>query len=301
MSLPYPPYPPGAGMGRAAQPGIMPLRPLDVGEILVAGFTVARRRLGLLAGIALLTGLLSSATTWALVAANGELDSYASGSWLEEALVGANPSIAGGILLGSFAGLAVGSLGAELIAGVAAPVAGNLAIGRAATGVVRTRLAGRWPALLGCAAVVGLAATFGLLLLVVPGVIVLLVWFVAVPVVAMEGATVPEALRRSAALTRGHRARIFGIVVLLILIGLVASALVGGILGGTLPSTGFGASVAVEAVAILVGALIGAWSGAVQAVVYIDLRIRSEGLAPALEAAAAADRAAFNPPARPAG
>lgn len=65
---------------------------------------------------------------------------------------------------------------------------------------------------------IGLAS----MLLVVPGLLLLLRWFVVVPVRVMEGPGVGHAMSRSTDLTKGHRWTLFA---LLILYGLIAAAL----------------------------------------------------------------------------
>lgn len=70
-----------------------------------------------------------------------------------------------------------------------------------------------WVAL-GVAIVAGLAVVGGLLLLVVPGVIVACMFYVAVPVAVMEQTSVMGALRRSRELTQGHKGQVFGLMLL---------------------------------------------------------------------------------------
>jgi hypothetical protein len=56
-------------------------------------------------------------------------------------------------------------------------------------------------------------------LLVVPGLIVLCMLYVTTPSAVLERPGVTGALRRSRELTRGHRLQIFGLVVILFLLG----------------------------------------------------------------------------------
>jgi hypothetical protein len=63
--------------------------------------------------------------------------------------------------------------------------------------------------------IVGLGFTFGLVLLIVPGVILYVMWWVAAPALVVERLGVVEALRRSAELSSGARWKIFGIELLL--------------------------------------------------------------------------------------
>jgi hypothetical protein len=71
---------------------------------------------------------------------------------------------------------------------------------------------------LGVSIVVGLVVLAGLLLFIVPGIILSCIFFVAVPVALVERAGVGEAMRRSARLTSGARAAIFGVSVVMGLI-----------------------------------------------------------------------------------
>ncbi len=67
--------------------------------------------------------------------------------------------------------------------------------------------------------IVALAVTAGSLLLVVPGVMINLAFYVAMPACAVEGLSPLAAISRSRFLTRGQRWRLFG---LLIIVGVVA-------------------------------------------------------------------------------
>lgn len=112
----------------------------------------------------------------------------------------------------------------------------------------------------------------GSLLLLVPGLVLWTMFMVAVPVCVVERLGPIGSLRRSAALTKGNRLRLFGLF-LLLLVGLTALRylvdLVGVSIGGRLVAgifdVGFDAlSTAFELVAI--------------AVVYHDLRVAKEGI-----------------------
>jgi hypothetical protein len=116
-----------------------------------------------------------------------------------------------------------------------------------------------------------LGVFIGVVLLIVPGIILSVMWFVAAPVCVVERKGPLASLGRSAEITRGHRWAILGVSILL---GL-AAVLVTGILEAVLGQLG-------DAVAAL-GTLIwdGAW-GAFYAVflgiIYHDLRVAKEGI-----------------------
>lgn len=284
------PYPGQSDAWSSAQPGPIPLRPLGVGEILGVAVTVVRRCLPPLLFAALVVGLLSSAVTVGLLAAAGTLQSYAEATWLEDVLRGGT-SIPMSIAVSALAGLLVSMVGAQVVAGVATVYAGALAQGRDGRGEVTLRLRGRWAALIGVSTVVGALVSVGLMLLVVPGVFAFLLLALAAPAVAMERSGIGESLRRSAALSRGQRGRIFGVVALAVLIGTLGGAVVTAVLGSLFgqhdPVTTL---LITQGIGAVVGAFTGAWTGAVIALLYIDIRIRTERLDYALRLAADLDR-----------
>ena len=83
----------------------------------------------------------------------------------------------------------------------------------------------RFLPLLGAWICVGLLTLLGSMLLIVPGLIVYMMYFVVSPVCVLEGRGPIASMNRSAALTKGNRWRLFGLfLVLLVLTLLVAAA-----------------------------------------------------------------------------
>ncbi|HEY1879654.1 MAG TPA: hypothetical protein VGG68_06970 [Caulobacteraceae bacterium] len=74
---------------------------------------------------------------------------------------------------------------------------------------------------------IGIAVFFGAMLLLVPGIMVLLAFYVAIPACVVEGLTPLAAISRSRFLTRGQRWRLFGLLIVIILVsigfGIIAS------------------------------------------------------------------------------
>jgi hypothetical protein len=112
----------------------------------------------------------------------------------------------------------------------------------------------------------------GFLLIIVPGFVLLTMWFVATPACVVERLGVGASMARSSALTQGHRWKIFGMMILVGVIESIAGVAVKAALG----LTG-------NAGLIMAGMLI--WSGvwgafhAVFAVAtYHDLRVAKEGI-----------------------
>jgi hypothetical protein len=127
---------------------------------------------------------------------------------------------------------------------------------------------GRAVPVVGVALLVSFAVGLATLLLIVPGLMVLCMYYVAVPVCVIEHPGVMASTRRSADLTRGYRWSIFGLILLVTVVAAVVGAVLtrlgGGIVGLLLHfawqivSTAFGA--------VLV------------AVIYHDLRVAKEGI-----------------------
>jgi hypothetical protein len=94
-------------------------------------------------------------------------------------------------------------------------------------------------AYIGVALVTGLAIGLGLLLLVIPGLIVMCVLAVAAPAAVVEERSISEALSRSVALTKDLRFPIFGLMILLGLLGIVVDWILRAILGADDSLSGF--------------------------------------------------------------
>jgi hypothetical protein len=124
------------------------------------------------------------------------------------------------------------------------------------------------PALIGVGILAGLGIVVGFILLSVPGLILLTWWAVVAPVVVIERKGV-DALGRSRELVRGNGWQVFGVIVVVFIIQLIANGILGAIFGG-----GFlGQSIA----SLLSGALVGPIPAIAAALVYLELlRLRGE-------------------------
>ncbi|MFN8197223.1 hypothetical protein [Nakamurella multipartita] len=294
MSFPGYPRPESGRPGGwpADQPGPIPLRPLGVGDLLGVAVTVVRRCAVPLCLAAFLAALLSNGTTLAVLALAGSLRTYAEATWLQDIIDGGS-SIPPAIIVSALSGLVVSTVGGVLVAGMAAAGAGSLAQGRDGRGAVAQRMAGRWGALLGVAVVVGVLCSLGLMLLVVPGVIAYLILVLAAPAAVMERAGIGESMRRSAQLSRGHRGRILGVTLLAGIISGFTSTVITTVLSSVVSqSDPVSALLITQLIGTVVAAFTGAWTGAVIALIYIDIRIRTEHLDYALRIAAESDRRA---------
>ena len=130
----------------------------------------------------------------------------------------------------------------------------------------------RFLPLLAVTIVVGVLTGLAAVAFVVPGVIVLIMLYVAAPVCLIEQKKIWASIGRSAELTKGHRWKIFGLVLLLALAGAVLGGVVGGALGVLKnPAITFVGMTLVNAAAAALGAV-------AMAVAHHDLRVAKEGI-----------------------
>jgi hypothetical protein len=111
----------------------------------------------------------------------------------------------------------------------------------------------------------------GIILLVVPGVILYTMWLVAVAACVVERTGPWRSLRRSQELTKGHRWKIFGLFLLLVLLSMI-SPLLQLLLNVTVGET---AALIGNAIWTAIGS---AFSSVLLAVTYHDLRVAKEGI-----------------------
>lgn len=240
---------------------------LDIGTVVQTTFSVIRRNIvtylilaAILAGIpALLTGWLQWTTLRGLGA--GDLGAFASAKNLPSNGAAIVISlIANSILQGALVHITTADL-----TGRRASVADGLATG------LRNFLP-----LIAVGILFGFAMIFGLLLLVVPGVILGVMWCVAVPSLIVERTTITSSFTRSAQLTKRSRWRIFALVVIALIISFVIRAVLNLIFGGT---PGLMAGNPLALAGILIGAIINGVIGAVGvSVIYTELRRLRDGV-----------------------
>jgi hypothetical protein len=132
-----------------------------------------------------------------------------------------------------------------------------------------SRAIGKLLPLIGLGIVVAIGISIGLVLLIIPGVILYLMWMVAVPAMMVENLGVSGALSRSSALTKGSRLKLLGLIIVFIIFSTIIGIPIG-IISLISPSL----SVVSSAVLSTVSAAVGA---AGIAAVYIELRGTKEG------------------------
>jgi len=292
----------------------VPLRPLGLAELLDGSVKIIRRypkvTLGLSAVIAVVVTLVNVVLTLALRTGNDAATNSDGttnvGVQLSSGVVSAGPGaivsyLAGLVLTGALVvvvgravlgqGITTGEvwqalrprlwtlLGLSLLAGL---IAGVPTIVAFVVAVVAVATAGGVGLVIGIPAVLGgLAATvyLGVRLSLAPAALVL------------EKCGVVESLRRSSVLARSSWWRLFGILLLTGVIAATLGAVIGfplgiaGVVAGAGNSAGF--LVAQQVGAGLVSVIVSPFSAGVHALLYVDRRMRAEGLDVALNAAAA--------------
>lgn len=316
----------GAPRPPEVRPGVVPLRPLGLGELLDGAVAVIRRyprpALGLSAAVAIVSTVLNVALALTALEPLLSLDSTTFSEGNTDQLEGA----LGGAALGGAGTAIISGLSTLLLTGIMTAIAGRAVLGQPMSfGEAWAQVRPALPRLLGIAVltsaivygtlIVAIAVAVGLVaaagaggaFLAVPlglGGVVAAVYLygrlaLAPAVALLEKAGVRTSLRRSGILVRRSWWRVIGILSLTLLIGsfvaqivqvpfLIFGALPNGLSSLTNPTGGgtlllvlgyIGAGIAQTVVA--------PFTAGVRALLYIDRRMRAEGLDVALTASLA--------------
>jgi len=271
--------------------GIVPLRPLSVGEILDGAFTAIRRYPRTVLGL--------SAATAAVQQLLGLVVDVSTGGFSSPGATGLNG-------LGTVSGIATAILNtvlATLLVGMLTLVIGDAVIGRRAPlRVLWDRLRPLMWRLLLAAFLAAVLPWLGLVALIVGGVLLWVALAFTTPALVLERLTVRQSLRRSWRLTMSSFWRVFGIRMLAWLIAAalgailaIPAALIGfGLSANSLGDgdIGVAAEVAIRLASFLASTITLPFTAGVTALLYIDCRMRTEALDVTLARAAAE-----NPPA----
>ena len=327
---------PGAGYGpppggwapppRAPKPGVIPLRPIGVGEILDGAFTSIRRNpkatLGIAAVVLTISGIITT-TLGALILSQVDLgtgaDQTLTGAQLARMLAALIPSVLTAVVVTFIVqilltGLLTAVVGRSVLGDrITAGDAWRIALPRlpallVATLLTSLALIGPWAGLAAVLIVLGVAGAPGGLLIAIGFLgtiasLVLDVWFwtmfsMSAAAVVLERQGPAHALGRSWRLVRKSFWRVFGILLLALLIVFVASSVLrlpfavisamfssgsAPLAQAIQPSV---ASLVIGAVgSIVAGAITQPISAGVTVLLYVDLRMRREGLDLALQTA----------------
>jgi hypothetical protein len=151
--------------------------------------------------------------------------------YLAAAVLAALLALAGG-LIGALLASVVEFLAAFLLQAALVKAVQDVRDGRADMSVGETVSAARpyiWR-VAGASILAGIAITIGLLLIIVPGLFLITIWAVIVPVIVIERSGALASFERSRQLVRGHGWHVFGTLVLVFVILIVADLVLGVIL-----------------------------------------------------------------------
>ncbi len=282
------------GLGK---PGVIALRPLNIGDILDGAITAIRRHALLILGIGAVVAVLSAALTFVLQKyVLTDLESFASTARLgpaatEEELRNALFGTFGDLFIVLISSTLVQSLLLTVTTGLMAAVMGRAALGREVTfGIAWGEVQPRLLPLLGVAFVYALLTTIGVMLCIVPGVLAWVFWALAAPALVLERGTFREAFARSVKLVGGAFWRVLGVLLLARIIESFFENIVQlpftigtGVFSGlftpgkvTVPSTGD--LLLASAGQIIAGTVAIPFVALVTVIVYLDQRMRREGM-----------------------
>jgi hypothetical protein len=142
----------------------------------------------------------------------------------------------------------------------------------------------RFLPIVGLAIIMGLGVMFASFLFIVPGFIIYMMWFVATPVCVVEQLGPIRSLGRSRELTKGHRWKLFGLCLLILVPALIIGTIIVAVMailagtGSLLGLPGALASPLGQLVNLIWSAAWGAFYAVLIVVTYHDLRVAKEGI-----------------------
>jgi hypothetical protein len=279
------------------KPGVVPLRPLGLTEILDGAFSYIRKQPVTVLGIAAMVSVVSTLVdlVLSLTTVSGALDELAALD--ETASIDEVLGAAGGVLGGSALSLLIATVFQVLGTGLLTIVMARSVLGQdISIGEAWTRSRPLLLPLIGLVALSTLGWLAGALACLIPGVFLYVAWSLAPPALMLERVGIITALRRSWTLVLGSWWRVFGILALATLIATFVGqavatpfALLGALLDGlgTAPADEIPlATLLLSSLGTLVAGVITLpFTAGVTALLYVDLRMRREGLDLALQRA----------------
>ncbi len=128
---------------------------------------------------------------------------------------------------------------------------------------------------------VGLVVMVGFVLLIVPGIIFLLVYYLTIPAIVLENLKARQGMGRSKLLVKGNLGKVFVIGLVVILIGIIVGQVfeyLGGFLVQAAAVTDLKTSILIGQMSSLIGQVLVMPIGAAAVILlYYDMRIRKEG------------------------
>jgi len=245
-------------------------RTLSAGRVFERAFAAVRTNPVVILGLALVVGALPTLIVTYLFAqmGMGSLEAIRTGAMSMSALYGM-------VMVSSLISMIISAIvqGAMTRAAIAATEGKQVSFGDSLATGLRVFLP-----LIGLAIVTSIGIMLGLILLIVPGIILLLMWSVAVPALVVERRGVFGSLSRSSDLTKGAKGTVFGILVVVVIAYWLLS-LVFGIVGlSAYNPASIGGLTAFNVIgSAILGTLFNTAWGTIQPALYVELRQWKEG------------------------
>ncbi len=283
------------GLGK---PGVIALRPLNIGDILDGSITAIRRHPLLILGVGAVLAVISAAITFLVqkfvfadleeLTSVAALGPGATEAEARDAVFGAF----GDVFLLVLPSAALTTLLTTLLNGFLAAVMGRAALGREVTfSIAWAEVQPRLLPLLGVGLVYSVVTTIGLMLCIVPGVLAYVFWALASSALILERGTFKQAFSRSVRLVKGSFWRVLGILALAWIIEYlfnniiqlpftlgtgVFSQVLNPSAAAVVPSTGDLLLASVGQ--IISGTIATPFVALVTVIIYLDQRMRREGM-----------------------
>ncbi|BEP14681.1 hypothetical protein acdb102_29920 [Acidothermaceae bacterium B102] len=279
----------------APKPGIIPLRPLAVGEILDGAFATIRRHPRATLGLSAAVACIQQGLLLAVQLSAGGLTRTSGFGTDNSPSDGAIASFVAGI----FGTVLISAVLSAVLTGALCLIVSDSILGHetSASAAWRRLRPQAWR-LLAVSFLVAIGQTLGLVLCILPGVFLWGAWALAIPALVLEKTTVWGAMRRSWRLATPSWWRVFGIR----LLGTVVASALKGALTAVAGASAFTAALngdtATQAstFSVILAAVLGVLAATLTApflagmvtLLYVDRRIRAEALDVQLQRAAAA-------------
>ncbi|WP_410656184.1 hypothetical protein [Amycolatopsis sp. lyj-112] len=294
---PPPPFPPQqpdwkVGLGR---PGVIPLRPLNLTDILDGAVTAMRRHWRMIFGAAAVTAVLTAAINLVgllLIDTTADLEEIRDlgPAATDQELLNQMAGLLGGTLASTSITLVATLLGTTILTGFLTVVMGKAVLGKPITFKEALKEATpRLLPLLGLTVLYTLAILVAAIFCLLPAIIPYTFWALASPAFILERGTVIEAFRRSVKLVSGMFWRVFGILLLAYVISSLLASIISlpfsfsaflSIFGNLdqvyVPSTG---DLILQSVGTVIAqTIVAPFTALVTVILYIDQRMRREGM-----------------------
>ncbi|NQT21506.1 MAG: hypothetical protein HQ592_17510 [Planctomycetes bacterium] len=253
--------------------------PMSIGQILDQTFKLYRKNLArFIAIIAVVQVPASLITILALVGVGIATAAFVASEQGEAIMT---PSASFGLLLVAFGGLFLSMVAATLGHAALTKSISECYLGRESTvGQSYRFVLAKLPAILAAGVLVVLLTFMGLALCIVPGILLMALFYLTTPAIILEDLGAIKGMSRSRSLTAGNFGKVLGLALIVLLIVFVVSIffqLIGGVISFiAVPNNEFAAQLIVQVFSLFAQVIAAPIGGISSILLYYDLRIRKE-------------------------